>query len=171
MDPFIGQIILFAGNFAPSGWALCNGQLMSIAQNTALFSILGTTYGGDGVTTFGLPDLRSRVPIHPGQGQGLSPYSLGQKGGVESVTLTSNQMPIHSHGFAPGCSTDPPSGQNPSNSVPAALDTQAYGSEANANMRPGNSTNAGGSQAHDNVQPYLSVNFIIALQGIFPSRG
>ncbi len=170
MDPFIGQIIMFAGNFAPRGWAFCNGQLLSIAQNTALFSILGTTYGGDGKTTFALPDLRSRVPMHPGQGQGLSAYELGQVGGVETVTLTMQQMPIHGHAFAPGCSIDPPSAQSPANSVPAQLDTQAYGTEANASMRPGNSTNAGGSQAHDNLQPFACVNFIIALEGVFPSR-
>lgn len=170
MDPFIGQIILFAGNFAPRGWALCNGQLLPIAQNTALFSILGTTYGGDGQTTFALPDLRGRVPIHPGQGPGLSPYQLGQRAGTETVTLTTQQMPIHSHGFTPGCSTDPPNAQSPSNAVPAQLDTQTFGTEPNASMRPGNSTNAGGSQAHDNVQPYTCVNFVIALEGIFPSR-
>jgi microcystin-dependent protein len=170
MDPYIGQIMLFAGNFAPVGWALCNGQLMSISQNSALFAILGTTYGGDGVTTFGLPDLRGRVPLHFGQGPGLGNYTLGEKAGVEAVTLTTQQMPIHGHAFTPGCSTDPPNAQTPENSVPAQLDTQVYGSEANAAMRPGNSTNAGGSQPHDNLQPYLCVTFIIALQGIFPSR-
>ena len=100
MEPFIGMIVQFGGNFAPRGWALCDGQLMSIAQNSALFSILGTTYGGDGRTTFALPDLRSRVPIHPGQGPGLSRYVLGQAGGVESVTLTVNNMPSHNHSFS-----------------------------------------------------------------------
>lgn len=170
MDPFIGQIMMFAGNFAPRGWALCNGQLLSIAQNTALFSILGTTYGGNGQTTFALPDLRSRVAIHPGQGQGLSSYELGQTGGSETVTLTTQQMPIHSHAFAPGCSSDPPNAQSPANSVPAQLDVQSYGTEPNASMRPANSTNSGGSQPHDNLQPYACVNFIIALEGIFPSR-
>lgn len=171
MDPFIGQIIMFAGNFAPQGWALCNGQLLPIAQYTALFSILGTTYGGDGRTTFALPDLRGRVPVHPGQGTGLSNYALGQQAGSETVTLSVNQMPIHGHTLAPGCSSDPPSSQSPVNSVPAALDNQAYGSEANAGMRPVNSSNAGGSQPHDNLQPLLCVNFVIALEGIFPSRG
>jgi len=95
--PFIGMIVMFGGNFAPRSWAFCSGQILPIAQNTALFSILGTTYGGNGQTTFALPDLRSRVPIHPGQGPGLSPYSLGQQGGVETVTLTTNQMPAHNH--------------------------------------------------------------------------
>ena len=170
MDPFIGQIILVAGNFAPGGWAQCNGQLLSIAQNSALFSILGTTYGGDGVTTFGLPDLRGRVPVHPGQGQGLSNYTLGEKAGAENVTLTIQQMPIHGHGFTPGCSTDPPNAQTPENGVPAQLDNQVFATEPNAAMRPGNSSNAGGSQPHSNLQPYLCVNFIIATQGIFPTR-
>jgi microcystin-dependent protein len=170
MDPFIGQIIMFAGNFAPRGWALCDGQLLPIAQNTALFSILGTTYGGDGRTTFGLPDLRGRVPVHPGQGSGLSPYTLGQTAGSETVTLIETQMPMHTHVFAPGCSTDPPSSGNPANGVPAAQDVQAFGNPANASMLPGNSSVAGGSQPHENLQPLLCVNFIIALEGIFPSR-
>jgi microcystin-dependent protein len=170
MEPFIGQIMLFAGNFAPRGWAFCEGQLLSIAQNTALFSILGTTYGGNGQTTFALPDLRGRVPVHPGQGPGLSNYTLGQQSGTENVTLTVNQIPIHGHTFSPGCSSDPPSAQDPTNAVPAALDTQAYGTEANASMRPANSSTVGGSQPHDNLQPLLCVSFIIALEGIFPSR-
>jgi microcystin-dependent protein len=170
MDPFIGQIILFAGNFAPRGWALCNGQLMSIAQNSALFSILGTTYGGDGHVTFGLPDLRSRVPLHPGQGPNLSSYDLGQNGGVEAVALTIPQMPMHAHAFAPGCSIDSPSAQSPENNVPCQLETQTYATQPNAAMAPGNSTAAGGAESHANIQPYLCVNFIIALEGIFPSR-
>jgi microcystin-dependent protein len=172
MEPFIGQIIMFAGNFAPQGWAFCDGQLLSIAQNTALFSILGTTYGGNGQTTFGLPDLRGRVPIHPGQGPGLSSYALGQQAGTETVTLTVQQIPQHTHAFTPGCSTDPPNSNSPSNAVPAPPEgIQAYNTEANASMRPGNSSSVGGSQPHDNLQPYNCVNFIIALQGIFPSRG
>src|SRR4051812_15498079 len=100
---------MFAGNFAPRGWAFCNGQILPIAQNAALFSILGTTYGGNGTTTFGLPDLRGRVPVHQGQGPGLSQYDLGEQTGSEGVTLTINQVPVHTHAFAPGCSTDPPS--------------------------------------------------------------
>jgi len=171
MDPFIGQIIMFAGNFAPRGWALCDGQLLSISQNSALFSILGTTYGGNGQTTFGLPDLRGRVALHPGQGPGLSNYTLGQQSGVENVTLTTNQMPIHGHTVAPGSSTDTPNANSPANAVPAANDQQQlYSTEANASMRPTNSGNAGGSQPHDNLQPLLCVNFIIALEGIYPSR-
>jgi microcystin-dependent protein len=170
MEPFIGQLMLFAGNFAPRGWAFCNGSLLSIAQNSALFSILGTTYGGDGQTTFGLPDLRGRLPMHPGQGPGLSSYALGQQGGVEAVTLNITQIPVHGHAFTPGCSSDPPSSQTPENNVPATLDAQSYGSEANASMRPANSSTVGGSQAHENRQPYTCVNFCIALEGIFPSR-
>jgi microcystin-dependent protein len=171
MDPFIGQIIMFAGNFAPSGWALCDGQLLPIAQNTALFSLLGTTYGGDGKTNFALPDLRGRVPVHPGQGPGLSMYELGQQAGSETVTLTSQEIPAHTHSFAPGCSTQLPNTESPANAVPANLDpTQAFSTEPNGNMRAGNSSAAGGSQAHGNLQPLVCVNFIIALQGIYPSR-
>jgi microcystin-dependent protein len=172
MDPFIGQIMMFAGNFAPQGWAFCDGQLLSIAQNTALFSILGTTYGGNGQTTFGLPDLRGRVPIHPGQGPGLSNYSLGQQAGAETVTLSINEIPGHAHAFSPGCSTDTPNSNSPASCVPAPPDgIQAFSTEANASMRPGNSSSVGGSQPHSNLQPYNCVSFIIALQGIFPSRG
>lgn len=172
MDPFIGQIIMFAGNFAPQGWAFCDGQLLSISQNTALFSILGTTYGGNGQTTFALPDLRGRVPLHPGQGPGLSSYSLGQSAGVETVTLSVSQIPGHTHAFAPGCSTDPPTSNTPENCVPTPVESfQAFGTEVNASMRPSNSSSVGGSQPHANLQPYNCVNFIIALQGIFPSRG
>jgi microcystin-dependent protein len=171
MDPFIGQIIMFAGNFAPQGWALCDGQLLSIAQNTALFSIVGTTYGGNGQTTFALPDLRGRVPVHPGQGPGLSGYTLGQQAGSETVTLNVTQIPGHAHTFTPGCSTDPPNASSPAGAVPAPLDTQMFSTEANAGMKPGNSSTVGGSQPHDNLQPLVCVNFIIALQGIFPSRG
>ena len=172
MDPFIGQIIMFAGNFAPQGWALCDGQLLPISQNSALFAILGTTYGGDGRVSFALPDLRGRVPVHPGQGPGLSPYALGQKAGAENVTLNITQIPGHTHAFTPGCSTDPPNSNSPENAVPAPPEgVQAYGTEANAAMRAGSSSSTGGSQPHDNIQPYNCVNFIIALQGIFPSRG
>lgn len=172
MDPFIGQIIMFAGNFAPQGWAFCDGQLLSIQQNQALFAILGTTYGGNGQTNFALPDLRGRVAVHPGQGPGLSNYALGQKAGSENVTLTINQIPGHVHAFSPGCSTDSPNSNTPSNCVPAVPENeQIFSTEANAAMRPSNSTSTGGSQPHDNIQPYNCVNFIIALQGIFPSRG
>ncbi len=167
MDPFIAEIIMFGGNFAPRGWAFCNGQLLSISQNSALFSILGTTYGGDGRTTFGLPDMRGRVSIHPGTGPGLSQYRLGQKGGSENVTLTVAQMPPHSH-IALGSTADGDD-TNPTNRYPGASgDIDLYANSSNANM--GATANTGGNEAHPNIQPYLCVNYIIALVGLFPSR-
>ncbi|WP_297089457.1 tail fiber protein [uncultured Draconibacterium sp.] len=178
MEPFIGQIMMFGGNFAPRGWALCDGQLLSIAQNTALFSILGTMYGGDGRTTFGLPDLRGRVAIHPGTGPGLSTYRQGQKGGVENVTLSVNQIPSHSHGGTGTiqAASGQPDETSPIGTVPAPLTngTEGYAETASGAMKADGVTlniqNTGGSQSHTNVQPYNCVNFIIALQGIFPSR-
>src|SRR5438270_2931198 len=124
-EPFLGEIRMFAGNFNPRGWALCNGQLLSIAQNTALFSILGTTYGGNGQATFGLPDLRGRVPIHPGQGPGLSVYDLGQTSGSENVTLQSSQMPADQHAVTPNCGNSVPQSplNDPSGNFPTATDT------------------------------------------------
>lgn len=158
MEPFIGQIMLFAGNFAPRGWALCNGQLLPIAQNTALFSILGTTYGGNGQTTFALPDLRGRAPIHWGQGPGLNPYTLGEQGGAESVTLTTANLPPHTHGlqFAPDASGDP------SHSI-AASATQEK-------LHGGDTQVAGAGQPFDNRAPYLVMNYCIALEGVYPSQ-
>ncbi len=165
--PFIGMIVMFGGNFAPRSWAFCSGQILPIAQNTALFSILGTTYGGNGQTTFALPDLRSRVPIHPGQGPGLSPYSLGQQGGVETVTLTTNQMPAHNHSLV--ANNTAPNDNLPNGN--ALADSTIYTSAApNAQMNAASIGIAGGSQPHPNIQPYTCVNFIIAIQGIFPSR-
>jgi microcystin-dependent protein len=161
--PFIAQITLFAGNFAPRGWAFCNGQILSIAQNTALFSILGTTYGGNGQTTFALPDLRSRVPLHPGQGPGLSTYDLGQQAGVETVTLTANELPAHSH------TSQVSSAEQTTNRAESGVPAKGgvYGPADTAGPAGGV---AGGNQPHTNVQPYLALNFIIALEGIFPSR-
>ena len=160
MDPLLGMIVLFAGNFAPRGWAFCNGQLLSIAQNTALFSILGTTYGGDGRTTFALPDLRGRVPLHAGAstGPGLSHRELGERGGSESVALTGAQLPPHQHTLqaAPEANGDPAGG------ILAAATDEKRGQTVTGV--------AGGGQPHDNMQPYLGLNYIIALQGIFPSR-
>ena len=176
-EPFIGQIILFAGNFAIRGYAMCNGQILPIAQNTALFSILGTTYGGNGQTTFALPDLRGRVPIHVGQGPGLSSYDLGQVGGTENVTLTQNNLPPHSHQLnvsagakgniaVPtnnflGIGNLPSSGENVNNYNNAA---------ATGAMNAGSITGGGNSIPFPNIQPYLVLNYQIALQGIFPSR-
>lgn len=180
-EPFIAQIMMFGGNFAPRGWALCNGQILPIAQNTALFSLLGTTYGGNGQTTFALPDLRSRVPLHPGQGPGLSPYSLGQSGGTETVTLLQTQMPAHQHPFAVPTSSATANSPSPANNLLTTgvvtvagndIDVVGYrsGVQADGAMQPGVTGIAGGSQPHENIQPYLCVNFIIALEGIFPSR-
>lgn len=178
MDGYIGQIVMFAGNFAPRGWAFCNGQLLSIAQNTALFSILGTTYGGNGQTTFGLPDLRGRLAISPGTGPGLSPYQLGESGGIENVTLLVNEMPSHTH-TANGtiqAKNGQPDESNPGNMVPASLTngTEGYADSSNTTMKSGgvNVTlnPAGGNQPHSNIQPYLCVNYIICLYGIYPSR-
>lgn len=170
-EPFIGSIVLFCGNFAPRGWATCDGQLLSIAQNSALFAILGTTFGGDGRTTFALPDLRGRVPLHPGSGPGLSTYTLGEVGGVESVTLLGPQMPMHSHAVAAPCSDGSPSASSPVGSVMANPDqTSIYAGSGTSAMASATSTPAGGSQPHENRQPLLAINFIIALEGIFPSR-
>jgi microcystin-dependent protein len=172
MDEFIAIIKMFGGNFAPRGWAFCNGQILSIAQNTALFSILGTTYGGNGQTTFALPDLRGRVPIHPGQGPGLSPYSLGQVAGTENTTLNINQLPSHSHNVAPFCNSS-----EGGSATPAAGFMGKTGGDAiyaaNHDSTPMGVTPSGltgGNQPTPIIQPYLCVNFIICLEGIFPSR-
>lgn len=169
-EPFIGMIATFGFNFAPRGWAMCNGQLLPIAQNTALFSLLGTTYGGNGQTTFALPDLRGRVPIHFGQGPGLSNYDLGQVGGTETNTLTVNQMPAHSHPATLHASTQPANDTLPTGNYLA--DGGAYQSATNTQMNAGAVTNgnSGGNQPTPNIQPYLAINTCIALEGIFPSR-
>jgi microcystin-dependent protein len=166
-EPFLGQISIFGFNFPPRGWALCNGQILPIAQNTALFSLLGTMYGGNGQTTFGLPDLRSRVPVHFGQGPGLSSYTQGQAGGTETVTLNQNQMPAHSHlATANNASA---TASRPAGAVPSGGGAYAATSDGTT-MNPSFIGSTGGSQPHDNIQPYLVLNFSIALEGIFPSR-
>lgn len=173
-EPLIGSIAMFGGNFAPRGYALCQGQLMSIAQNTALFSILGTTFGGDGVTTFGLPDLRGRFPVQQGPGPGLPPVNLGQLAGTPTVTLTTAQMPAHTHAVA--CDTGVAGVQSPANALPASEGDltnpiNAYSTgNPNGTMSPLMIGQAGGSQPVSVQNPYLGLNFIIALQGIFPSR-
>ena len=169
-QPFLGEIRMFGFNFAPRGWAMCNGQLLAIAQNTALFALLGTTYGGNGQTTFALPNLQSRVPIHFGQGPGLSNYSLGQTAGQETVTLLTTQMPQHTHFVA--CHTDDAATGVPSNAFPSASAQNIYSPTATPNQFMGQSmlTPAGNGQPHNNIQPYLVLNFCIAMQGIFPSR-
>ncbi len=175
-DPFVGEIKMVGFNYAPRGWAFCNGQVMSIAQNTALFSLLGTTYGGNGTTTFALPDLRSRVPIHPGQGTGLSPYVQGQLGGTENVTLTQQQMPAHNHlinaSKESGTAASPANASLAVASVPSTGDpVSTYNTgPLDVTLSSGTVSTIGGSQPHPNIQPYLCVYFIIALQGIFPSR-
>jgi microcystin-dependent protein len=168
-EPFVGEIRMFAGNFAPRNWAFCDGQLLAISQNQSLFSLLGTIYGGDGRTTFGLPDLRGRIPVHAGTGPGLSNRRIGSRSGSESVTLGSTQLPSHTHPLqgSSGSATTP----DPSGSVFARTPGDAYGSEFSAShMNSAALSNSGGGQAHTNLMPALAVNFIVALFGIFPSR-
>ncbi len=168
-EPFVGEIRMFAGNFAPRGWAFCDGQLLAVSQNDALFSLLGTIYGGDGRTTFGLPDMRGRIPIHAGTGPGLSERRLGAKAGGEDVTLTVDQLPSHTHRLQG--STNIPSDRNPKGKVTGQtlsdtyIDDQPFG-----NMSSTAVSNIGGSRKHTNLMPYLCVHFIIALFGIYPSR-
>jgi len=172
-DPWLGEIALVAFNFAPQGWALCNGQLLSIAQNTALFSLIGTIYGGDGTTTFALPNLQSRVPLHFGQGSGLSPYTIGATDGVESVTLQTTQIPAHTHSFTPQATTATGGASSPAGALWAESgtgDTIYQAGNSNAQMAPQTLGNTGGGQSHENRQPFLALNYVIALQGIFPSR-
>jgi microcystin-dependent protein len=171
MEPFIGQIMMFGGSFAPRGWAFCEGQLLPISQNAALFSILGTTYGGDGRSTFALPDLRGRVAIHPGSGPGLSNYRLGEKGGVESVTLNVNQIPAHSHGISASNGAADSADPTASSGFGSTGRSNFYMTDAQPTaMKSGTVSSVGGNQAHTNIQPFTAVNFIIALQGVFPSR-
>jgi microcystin-dependent protein len=169
-EAFIGEIRMFAGNFAPRGWALCDGQLLQISSYSALFSILGTTYGGDGRTTFGLPDLRGRVALHPGGGAGLTLRRLGERSGTESTVLTIGQMPSHSHLLK--SSGDNGSAVSPAGLVPAknAAGVPVYGPPTSEHMADDAIEPMGGNQAHDNMQPWLGVNYIIALTGLFPSR-
>jgi len=170
-DPFIGEIKMFAGNFAPRSWALCDGQLLSVSQNEALFSLLGTIYGGDGRTTFGLPDMRGRIPVHQGQGPGLTDRRIGSHFGTEQETLTEAQLPSHNHAFQ--ASTGTANTGYPQQVVVADTDTEnTYNaaSVADENFHPSAITNAGGGQAHNNIMPFQCVNFIIALFGIYPSR-
>jgi microcystin-dependent protein len=170
-EPFIAEIRIFAGNFAPRSWAFCDGQLLPVSQNTALFSLIGTTYGGDGRTTMGLPNLQGRTPMHPGTGPGLTARRLGQVGGVETVTLSEAQMPNHNH-QATG-SSDAANQRGPAGNLPAAgggRGAVAY-KNATATAPFERLTTSGGGQAHNNQQPFLTLNFIIALQGLYPSRG
>jgi microcystin-dependent protein len=170
-DPFLAEIRVFPFTFAPVGWAFCNGQLLPISQNTALFALLGTYYGGDGKSTFGLPDLRGRAPLHQGTGNGLSWHELGEMGGSETVTLLPSEMPAHAHGLRANtvdlADTNVPG--------PAAVFAQSaggalYQATTDTQMAPDALVVAGGAHPHNNMQPYLTLHFCIALQGVFPQR-
>ncbi len=169
-EPFIAEIRIFAGNFAPRSWAFCNGQLLPVSQNTALFSLIGTTYGGDGRSTTALPNLKGRASMHPGRGPGLTSRRLGQRGGVEMVSLTEAQMPNHTH-------TQMAVERRARNETPAnntalaeAGETTYKTSTTTVNMASQALENTGGSQPHNNMQPFIAINYIIALQGLYPSR-
>ena len=167
-SPYVGEIRMFGGNFAPAGWAFCNGALIAIAENETLFNLIGTTYGGDGQSTFALPDLQGRLPVH--QGTGPTTTVIGEIAGVESVTLATNQIPSHNH--TEGCKNAPGNSATPIGSVPAINTTALpYGSPPpQQNMNAAAVNVSGGSQPHTNLQPYLCVTFIISLFGIFPSQ-
>lgn len=170
-DPYIGEIRMFGGSFAPAGWAFTAGQLMPISQNDALFTLIGTTYGGDGQETFALPNIQSRFPIHAGQGPGISQnYQLGETGGVESVTITSQSTPIHNHAFLG--STAIAQNPQPNDSVPAQSSVVKlyFGEAPDATFNNQMMVPVGGSQPHENTQPYLTVTFILSLFGIFPTQ-
>jgi microcystin-dependent protein len=172
-DPFVAEIRIFPFNFAPKGWAWCDGQLLPLSQNTALFSLLGTTYGGNGKSNFALPDLQGRAPMHPGQGPGLSLHDLGETGGSETVSLLESEIPSHSHGVmsAPTIiSAD--SSIPPGNAFAKSSQGNVYTPFANGvSMHPSTVPPAGGDQPHNNLMPYLTFYFNIALQGVFPPRG
>jgi microcystin-dependent protein len=170
MDPFVAEIRIFPFNFAPKGWAFCDGQILPLSQNTALFSLLGTTYGGDGKSNFALPDMQGNAPMHPGQGPGLSLHDLGETGGSETVTLLESEIPGHAHSllasYSDGLSTKP-AGQL----FAQGTGVQIWGTnQPNAQLNQNAITPAGGDQPHNNMQPYLTLNFCIALQGVYPPR-
>jgi microcystin-dependent protein len=170
-DPFVAEIRIFPFNFAPKGWAWCDGQLMPLSQNTALFSLLGTTYGGDGKSNFALPDLQGRAPMHPGQGPGLSLHDLGETGGSETVTLLQSEIPAHSHSLSVSSQLgleNSPQSQNLANGDGINLYAPA---SSFVSMAPEMLAPSGGDQPHNNMQPYLTFYFCIALQGVYPPRG
>jgi microcystin-dependent protein len=178
-QPYVGQMMMFAGNFAPAGWMMCQGQLVPISENDTLFQLIGTTYGGDGQETFGLPDMQGRIPIHQGTGPGLSTYTIGQSGGVESVTLTTQQIPVHTH--IPTTNTAGANSPVPTANTILADETtlnQPAGGNAFAYLPPGGTqvtmpaatvAPTGGSQPHENIQPIITVTWIISMFGVFPS--
>jgi microcystin-dependent protein len=169
-EPYVGEIRMFAGNFAPNGWMLCQGQPLAISENDVLFQLIGTTYGGDGEETFNLPNLASRVPVHMGTSPNGTTFQIGEMAGTEEVTLTVQQIPVHSHPFT--ASTDVANSNTPTNQVIAQSTQRAVYFEANTttNLAANAITPAGGSQPHENTQPFLCINFIISLFGVFPSQ-
>ncbi len=171
-NPFVAEIRIFAGNFAPKGWALCDGQLLPISQNTALFSLLGTTYGGDGKSNFALPDMQGNAPMHPGQGAGLSLRDLGETAGEQTVTLLQSEMPAHAHTAQAGADS---TAFTPVNNAWSTLGTTRtppplYQTTSNVQMNPFATSIAGGNLPHNNMPPFLGLTFIIAMQGVFPPR-
>jgi microcystin-dependent protein len=171
-DPFVAEIRIFPFNFAPRGWAWCDGQLLPLSQNTALFSLLGTTYGGNGKSNFALPDLQGRAPMHPGQGPGLSLHDLGETGGSETVTLLESEIPAHSHGTSVSAAdgtSQSPAGQKLATGI--GIGQYAPSNGPLTQLSPNTLAPAGGDQPHNNLQPYLTFYFCIALQGVFPPRG
>jgi microcystin-dependent protein len=173
-DPFVAEIRVFPFNFAPKGWAFCDGQILPISQNTALFSLLGTTYGGNGTSNFALPNMQGNAPMHPGQGPGLSLHDLGETGGSQAVTLLDSEMPAHAHTMR-AHNGDPGDAQNPGPNTSLAQSGQgsAYQTNTSSNLvalNPGILAPAGGDLPHNNMQPFLTLNYCIALQGIFPQR-
>ena len=172
-DPFVAEIRIFPFNFAPKGWAWCDGQLLPLSQNTALFSLLGTTYGGNGKSNFALPDLQGRAPMHPGQGPGLSLHDLGETGGSETVTLLESEMPAHNHGYQLRPTAAIPPQPSPVGLAGARSNSRPYAPAANGTNTQMNFTSilpTGGDQPHNNMMPYLTFYFCIALQGVFPPR-
>jgi microcystin-dependent protein len=170
-QPYVGEIRMFAGNFAPSGWMLCQGQLLPISENDTLFNLIGTTYGGDGEETFGLPDLQGRLPMHQGQGPGITQnYLIGEKAGVEDVTLNTQQLPIHNHALL--ASTNQATATTAAGNITASTNQLKIYTEASVSksFAPNTVIPVGGNQPHDNTQPFLVINFIISLFGIFPQQ-
>ena len=169
-EPFLGEIRIFGGNFAPRGWALCDGQLLAISQNSALFSVFGTIYGGDGRTTFGLPELRGRFPMHFGQGPGLPDRRQGERSGVDSTTLSVVNLPPHAHQVAPPVTNDRQTTNRPAGALPAKGGNYSTASSPSEVFDAYETQNAGAGQSFTNLPPYTVLNFIVALQGIYPSR-
>lgn len=171
MDPFVAEIRIFPFNFAPKGWAFCDGQLLPISQNTALFSLLGTTYGGDGKSIFALPDMQGNAPMHPGQGPGLSLHDLGETGGSDTVSLLESEIPSHSHTLRANSNDADQPVPSPARSLARSNGGFAWNPTFTQSvMSPNALTPAGGDQPHNNLQPYLTLNFCIALQGVYPPR-